>query len=125
VAKSRSDMDENGEAEREGGDEEEDEEQEEEMVVVVVVVVDGSGRIDVGNAVDSHGLSGIDVMTTLGTWYCSCKILNARCREARSSSLVSVKTLKETSFIIKLKMVVERENALYFKPIGSYDSGQW
>ena len=59
MAKSRSDIDENGEVEREGKDEEEDEEQ----------VVDGSGRIDVGNAVDSHGLSGMDVITTLGTLY--------------------------------------------------------
>lgn len=51
--------------------------------------------IDVGNAVDNHGLRGIDVITTLGTLYCSCKIFNARCREARSSNLVSVKTLKK------------------------------
>lgn len=59
MANSRSDIDEIGEVDREGKDEEEDEEQ----------VLDGSGRIDVGNAVDSHGLSGIDVITTLGTLY--------------------------------------------------------
>ena len=79
-------MDENvGELEREGKDEDEDEEQ---------VLLDRSGWIiDVGNAVDSHGLSGIDVITTFGTLYCSCKIFNARCKDARSSNLVSVKTL--------------------------------
>ena len=59
-SRSRSiDIDENGEVEREGEEEEEDEEQ----------LLDGSGRIDVGNAFDSHGLSGIDVITTLGTLY--------------------------------------------------------
>ena len=89
-------MDENvGELEREGKDEDEDEEQ---------VLLDRSGWIiDVGNAVDSHGLSGIDVITTFGTLYCSCKIFNARCRDPRSSNLVSVKTLinKRNEFLIK------------------------
>lgn len=61
MANSRSHIDENGDVEQEG--EEDEEEEEEEMVV------DRSGRIDVGNAVDSHGLSGIDVITTLGTLY--------------------------------------------------------
>lgn len=54
-------IDENGEVEREGKDEEEVEEQQ--------VLDGGSGRMDVGNEVDSHGLSGIDVITTLGTLY--------------------------------------------------------
>ena len=63
MAKSRScSTDIDGEVEREGEDEEEDEEQED-------MAVDGSGRIDVGSAVDSHELSGIDVITTLGTLY--------------------------------------------------------
>ena len=87
MTKSRSrstDIDENGEVEREGKDEDEDEEQ----------VLVGSGRMDVGSAVDSHRLSGIDVITTLGTLYCSCKIFKARCREAISSNLVLVKTLQ-------------------------------
>jgi hypothetical protein len=87
---STTDIDESGEFEREGKDEDEDDEEQ--------VLLDGSGWIDVGNAFDSHGLSGIDVITTLGTLYCSCNIFNARCREARSSNLVSVKTLiKEMS----------------------------
>ena len=92
---SDSDIEEKGEVEREGKDEDEDEEQ---------VLLDGSGWIDVGSAVDSHGLSGIDVITTLGTLYCSCKIFNARCREARSSNLVSVKTLyQRDEFFKKIK----------------------
>lgn len=87
VATSRStDIDESGEVERE--DDEDDEDREEGMV-------DGSGRMDVGNAVDNHELSGIDVMTTLETLYCSCRIFNARCKEARFSNLVSVKILKD------------------------------
>ena len=62
MAKSRScSTDIDGEVEREGEDEE-DEEQE-------GMAVDGSGRIDVGSAVVNHGLSGIDVITTLGTLY--------------------------------------------------------
>ena len=99
-------MDENvGELEREGKDEDEDEEQ---------VLLDRSvWIIDVGNAVDSHGLSGIDVITTFGTLYCSCKIFNARCKEARSSNLVSVKTLimRKTSF--KYKTVIEGDSSTH------------
>ena len=49
---------EKGEDEREGKDDEEVEEQDE---------AEGNGQIDVGNADASHGLSGIDVITTFGT----------------------------------------------------------
>lgn len=51
------DITENGEDDREG-DEEEEEPQE---------ILGEIGRIHVGSADASHGLSGIDVMTTFGT----------------------------------------------------------
>jgi len=55
-----SEIDEDGEDKREGKDDEEDEEEEEE-------VTGQNGRMDVGSADASHGLSGMDVMTTFGT----------------------------------------------------------
>ena len=52
-----------------------------------------SGFICSGSAASSHGLRGIEEMTTCGTWYCSCRIRRAVCNDGRSLRFVSVKTL--------------------------------
>lgn len=52
-----------------------------------------SGFICSGRAASSHGLRGIEEMTTFGTWYCSCRMRRAVCSDGKSFSCVSVKTL--------------------------------
>jgi hypothetical protein len=54
---------------------------------------EGDGLIVGGRMAASHGLNGMEEMTTLGTWYSSWRICKARLRDARSLSSTWVRVL--------------------------------
>jgi hypothetical protein len=54
---------------------------------------EGGGFVEDGRTAESQALNGMEEMTTLGTWYSSCRIFMARLRDAWSLSSTWVSVL--------------------------------
>lgn len=81
-----------------------------------------SGFICSGRAASSHGLRGIEEMTTCGTWYCSCRMRRAVCSDGRSFSFVSVRTSTSNQFGV---MTVASGNRSLYTGITSAATYSW